>query len=548
MPYFDWYSVDAQLNGAWVDITRDVVGEISCGYSIMANGPLDRVAGPGELKILLNNSRGNSAGKRGYYSPNHSNCRAGWKPGIKLRVRFSLDGRVIRKWIGKIPVKEGMKPYTGVLAADKLVEVTARTFIEDMANHTLTEIKMETEKTAAEGLALVLADMPVAPDGTVDYGTMESTFPTIFDTARSNTSALGEVSKLVQSEIGFFYETRSGLVIEGRQTRSAEKTVLDKYPQAKSMLSYLVDSDGNYLNANGKKLLASAGTDAQFTDSQLEMDVSENTNFYNNVRFVAYPRRIDAAATSVLFELSSAMQIKAGESAVISGGYSDPDNKAKSVSCIDAVDVLVAGVHYALNSAKDGSGTDLSADLAISLSWSTGRFAYSVENIGAVDGYIVLLKVIGQGVYLDDPAEFYLQSDASIALYGKSAPLIVDMKYQDDPMVALRWGRIALYQYSALRDHVNSVKYPANRDFKYLSAFLYLEPGDRIRLYEGMTGIGQDFFIQGVQFTIQDDLVFFTWTLRAAAYDVFQPVKWTSDTTPVPGSGSWSDDVYGWDF
>jgi hypothetical protein len=282
-------------------------------------------------------------------------------------------------------------------------------------------------------------------------------------------------------------------------------------------------------------------------DEQLAMDVTDNTNWYNNVRFVAYPRRVDAGVGATLYELANRMLVRAGESAVISGGYKDPHNKAKSVSCIDVV-TPAAGVHYSMNSAKDGSGDDLTANMSATLDWTTGRFFYNVTNNGAEDGYVAL-NIVGQGVYLDETSEFYVQNDSSIAKYGKSEALIVDMKYQSDPMVAIRWANISLFQYSLLRNHVNSVAFMANKHFHYLSAFLYIEPGDRIRLSESLAGVNEEYFVQGLSFTIQPGgLVEFMWKVRAAAYDVFEFVKWTSDGTPVMGYGTWDDEFYGWDF
>lgn len=548
MPFFDAYVIEARINQVWVNLTPDVVGEIGCSYGIMGNGPLDRVASPGELRFMLDNSAHNSVRTEGYYSPHHERCMPGFAAGIKVRLRITFDGRVVNKFIGRVPVKEGLKPLTGLLSSAKYVEVTARDGIDEMANHTLTSVTLGTDKTAAEGIALAIADMGAAPDGIAVYKEMSSVFPTIFDTARSSSTVLAEISKMVQSELGFFYITRLGLVAEGRMTRSKYKIVLDQYPKDKVELSLLVNEDDDFIvTENGERLLISEATDAQFADEQLAMDVTESSNWYNNVRFASYPRRVDAGVGATLYELANRMLVRAGESAVISGGYKDPDNKAKSVSCIDVV-TPAAGVHYSMNTAKDGSGADITADMSATLDWTTGRFFYNVTNNGAEDGYVAL-KIVGRGVYLDETAEFYVQNDASIAQYGKSEPLIVDMKYQSDPMVAIRWANISLFQYSLLHSHVNSVTFTANKFTRYLSAFLYIEPGDRIRLKENMVGIDQDYFVQGVSFTIQPGgLVEFVWKVRAAAYDVFEFVKWTSDGTPVMGYGTWDDEFYGWDF
>jgi hypothetical protein len=483
----------------------------------------------------------------GYYSPGNVNCRPGFKPGLKVRIRFYLDGNIIQKWTGKIP-KDGIIVTPGNYA-NKTVSVTVKDWIYTASVHPIKGISFAQNKTQMEGVSLVLANMPTGlqPPGVVDYCTPESTFSTLFDINSTTTTALSEFGKLIQSEVGFIYLTRSGLRVEGRLTRNEEKNALDVYPKARTELNYLAVDSGNYLvNEDGCKLLISATTEAIFSNIQDSASMSYGEGYYNSAKFRAYPRRIDATATTVLFSLQSPMLIEAGETVVISGGYSDPTGVATQVSGIDMV-TPVATTHYQMFVNKDGTGTDLTANLTVTATFGTGDFQYSIVNSGA-EGYITKCTAVGKGVYTDIPVESYEEDAVDIEAYEPS-PLVCDMKYQDDPLVASRWAKISLFQAKTFRTSIDEYHIKASIDSVYLYAFLYIEPGMRVRIKEDVTGIYSDFFVQGVKFDIAlDHTLEFSWVLRASGLDTFKFVKWSPTSTPVAGYGTWDDTLYGWDF
>jgi hypothetical protein len=249
------------------------------------------------------------------------------------------------------------------------------------------------------------------------------------------------------------------------------------------------------------------------------------------------------------------MYIDAGASdVVISGGYSDPTGIAKQVSGINMV-TPVATTHYLMFANEDGTGTNLTANLTVSTidpvtsesTLGTGDFKVFISNSGAA-GYITMFKLLGKGVYTNIPVEYYEEYAADIEAYEPS-PLVCDMKYQADPLVASRWAQISLFQTKTFRTSIDDYHIKASIDEIYLYAFLYIEPGMRVRIKEDVTGLYSDFFVQGVKFDIGlDHSLEFSWVLRAVGLDTFNFTKWTTDTTPVVGSGGWNDPIYGWDF
>ena len=58
-----------------------------------------------------------------------------------------------------------------------------------------------------------------------------------------------------------------------------------------------------------------------------------------------------------------------------------------------------------------------------------------------------------------------------------------------------------------------------------------------------------DFFVTGVKFTMMKcGLLQFTWTIKPVGLDTWNFTKWIADDVTIPESGTWDDQVYGWDF
>ena len=108
-----------------------------------------------------------------------------------------------------------------------------------------------------------------------------------------------------------------------------------------------------------------------------------------------------------------------------------------------------------------------------------------------------MCKAVGKGIYTDQVAEYSVEDTAAIALYGRR-PLAVDMKCQDDASVARYWASVKLAQYSSLVPTLQTFSLFASRQSAYLYAFLYIEPGDRIRITEDVSGVDGDFFVTRV--------------------------------------------------
>lgn len=517
--YLDFYSIEAKFDGVtWSNVTQDIIEPVTCKYGILGNHPMDRVADIGEMRLIFNNTATNSAGLVGYYTPGHINCRPGFKTGLEVRLRIVHNEIEVVKFIGKVPPR-GINPTTGKFAANKTL-VIVLDWLEQASNHYLQGMTLLENVSAERGISAIIANMQAPPPGATSFYNMESTFPTVFDTLRSRTTALSEMAKLINSELGFLYLTSRGLAAEGRFTRTHELIHLSHILKSKADSDVIITETGAALiDENGRVILANQGYPAIFDNSQRDMSVSYGKNLTNSVKFTAYPRRVDASAV-LLFALQNPIRLDSGSSARIQGRYRDPAGGASEVSGINMI-TPVAGTHYLMNTNRDGSGTDVTNRLVMTVIFSTNGFTADVENTGEADAWITKLELLGRGIYIYDMLEYVSEDQLSISEYG-IYPLSVDMKYQNDPLVASAWSAITLVTYKNSRMSVDKVHYIANRSKPLLGAFVFLEPGSLIEVKEDAAGINDRFYIQGIEFSIAPGgLIHFSYILRESEVDSY---------------------------
>jgi hypothetical protein len=271
MVYLDNWTIEMQFaTGVWTDVTEDVINKSVKGeYGIRDNGPTDRVASTGRMTFSLNNSESNSLGVIGLYSPGRATCRTGFTSGIPVRARFSGVGLTRTKFYGKI-APDGIKPAPGIYGERK-TEVTVLDWMNQAATHELDLPAYTTNKRIEQVVALIVANMPLAPLST-NYAVGNDTFVSVFDTVTSKTKALSEFQKLALSEYGFIYvqptETSDEcLTVENRNAKITG-IALTNIPQESGNL--LMDiggiTSGNLISDNFESGGFSAGWTSQSTD------------------------------------------------------------------------------------------------------------------------------------------------------------------------------------------------------------------------------------------------------------------------------------------
>lgn len=501
MIYFDSWAIEI-YNGGWVDVTDDVrqTPHPKWNRGIMSNKPQERVGYPGYFNFSLDNSVSNSAGLAGYYSPGHTNCWAGWTSGLLVRLIFVYEGISYYKYYGRI-LPDGI--YVAPLPLGKRdVKVTCGDWMWLAGRHELKSLTFAQNKTANELVALVNANMPIAPLAT-SYATGVETFPSVFDINNSKTTALAEYNRAAMSEWTYIYvkgDLTGGetLVVENQTTRSSN-TASPVLPLPSTECGFLLkESDGSYLlKEDGDKLILNETQSAIFDNLMVDgMVVNYGRTQSNRVSSTAYPRRVDSSATTVLYELQKSFEIAAGETITgFRGSYRDPDNLASRVSGI-SMQALVSGTDYTATLNEDGTGGSEVAHLTITPTFGTEAVIYEIYNDAAHSVWIQTLRAVGKGVYIYDTIES-VQDDTDSQLTHGVIPMSLDLKYQADARKVQQFCSYIISKESLPRQTVDACPMWANIDGLQMYGFLYLEPGQKATFKEAQTGIDGDYFIMG---------------------------------------------------
>lgn len=522
------YAIYMQFSGtasAWTDITSDVIFPIEGEYGMGGVNVVDRIAQTGSLTFALDNSANNSAGLIGYYSPGHANCRSGFRVGIPTKIVFTYDGRNYCKFKGRVP-PDGIivSPFE---TGERKTYVTVRDWMEQASVHEITLPTLLQDKTTDESIQAVIDNMPIPPEN-IEYGNMSNTSSYVFDTTSSRTKAMTEITKIVMSEFGYAYiahdeNNEEKLVIEGRNDRS-ESVVKDSVISPTEISGKLLTEGGDYLLTEDGDYILLNETLSLSLGEYIRPDASvvHAPEIATEVKATAHPRKVDADATTVLFSLEKPIKIDAGETLTgLRGRYRDPAGAATYVSGMDMV-TPAGTTHYLANTDSAGTATDITDMLTVTATYGASDVSYTITNSGTVDGYITFLQAVGRGIYNYDPVTYVATDATSKAEFG-SYVISIDMKYQDDPTVANALVNILLARKKDPATAFEEVSFVANRNLSLMGAFLESDIGTRIRLTETVSGIDEDYFIQGVRFKVYPGgIIEYAWKVKRASEDIYQ--------------------------
>jgi hypothetical protein len=528
---FNSITIYAKLQGnlgEWTDVSSDICHShpISYTYGIRGNSVNDRVADTGEMTLCFDNSENNSAGLVGYYSPGNTNCRSGFAAGLQIKLVAVYENDTKTLFYGRIP-PNGIKPQP-LRYGERKTLVTVLDWMEQAAIHEIDLPEYTTNKTAAEVGTLIVANMPIAPMG-YELSDCEFTFPYVFDTLKGgHTKAMSEFQKASVSEQGRVYIKHDKfsdeiLAIEGKNTRS-NTLPTDEVAKPTNLCGFLLMETGEFLlQETGDKIILDETIPLDLEDEMKTATISHGEEIITTAKSVCYPRKIDAAANTTLFNLDKVIEIDAGETiSGLRGRFRDPDGAATYVTGLNVV-ATVGTTHYLMNAASAGTGTDMTSLLALTVEIGSDSINYgTITNTGTVTGYITKLCAIGKGVYTYDPITYVAESDTAKSKYG-SYVVSLDMKYQDDPTFAAALTNIIVARKSDPKTMINSVTFTANRSFGLMGAFMLCDIGTRVRLTETVSGVDEDYFINGLGAKIYNMRVAeYTWYVSRAADDIYQ--------------------------
>jgi len=481
------YALEVELagvGGGWTNIISDVVqnSTIELEYGIRGGGPHDRMAQTGMLRFTLNNSTTNSGGLLGYYSPANTNKRSGWA--LKDRVRFSITygGSTYYKFVGWL---DEITPRPGQYLS-RVVECVAVDWMDWAARTPVQDVATLTNTTADLVFTALVNSSPVAPISTT-VQTGSDTLAYALDNVRQEESTImAEIQRLCQSEYGLCY-------IKGNTTAGGELKFENRSARVNATSSFTFE-DADI-----------TGLDARYGADSIR----------NKVRVNVYPRRADASNV-VLFTLQNKPQLSAGQSITLSCPYVNPNEKGARVGGTSMV-TPVATTDYTANTLENGSGTDRTANLTVSVPTFGGDSAtVTLTNTHASSIYVTKLQLRGLGLYTDESVYVEKSDSASITAYGEQA-LTYEMPYQSSPIIGAAIASRILSEWKDPNTDTASLTFCATETETKLTRALTSDISTCFVAEERVTGLNEAFWINGVNMrVIPGKQMLVTWWLARA--------------------------------
>lgn len=456
-------TVEVELSGeggGWTTLS-DIAGRpgIKGTYGIQGNTPRDRVATTGTLSFELRNGPGNSAGTLGYYSPDHASKLTGWGVGIGVRLAIVYGGTTYYKWRGTV---EDIVPVPGQYRETRVL-VTCVDWMDDAAKAMIRNIPTQTDQRTDELLTILVEGTGTLGEwggvsrqpGATSFSTGKETLEYAFDGAEDETTpVLTEIQKVASSEFGRVF-------VKGDTTQGGTLTFENRTDRGeKSTNSVALDDD------DLREMIARGSRDDALNDITVQV----------------HPRRIDAAATSVLFNLEYVPKIVPGEELEINVIYRDPDQRAVRVGGTAMVEPAPS-TDYTFNTEADGSGSDRTAYVSVDVAVRT----VTIKNFGKDTGHLTKFQIRGKGIYAYETVSSEARDGLSQYRYGLKT-FFLDMAYQSSPTIARSASSYLLHQNKNPYTRIDSVAFTANASSALMTQALAREVGDRIGITETLTG------------------------------------------------------------
>ncbi len=463
-------TIEGQFNGVdWVDISADVLDEVNWKRGIFGNGPLDRVAGTGRLNLALDNSISNSGALLGYYSPSHTNARSGFELGLPIRAKYVYDGNTYYPYYGLMNVAN---PDAGQYG-ERRVGVVVPDYMNIMANYKMKQIAVQATKRPDEVITTVVAALPIAPLAN-SYDTDPDTYTRSLHTEKDEVTAARTVAqRLAMSSYGYVFvvgDTTGGETLrwQSRHARLTDFTLT-----------------------------------VTLTDTMNELKViRSHDNIYNTIKAVTYPVQVREGAT--LYTSQREFEVKPGSPLSFIAPYTDATGAGRRITGAENTVEPVEDTHYRASAFPDGSGDDISALCGVVVTWGANSAAVTITNSFAGTMYVNLFNLVGDALLMYDPVVYETTDTTSRDAYGNKI-LRYDMPYQEDPNVGEDFGDYLLARHKDPVNEISGVQFVANTNATLMTAAMVTDIGERVKIVETLTGISAEYFVNGVEHTIDDN-------------------------------------------
>ncbi len=498
---------------AWTDVD-DIRSQepVIVEYGIIGNTPSDRIANTGKLTFSLDNSEHNSAGQLGYYSTLNALHRTGFALNVPVRLALSCAsvdlGAPYYKFRGRLDVAQS---DSGELS-DRMTHCSALDQMDDWSTVLEPDLDPQLDRRSDQVLTSILdalsSDMQ-PPARSIETGL--ETYPYALDGGTGQRLSIRDrLNQIALSEFGKMF-------FKGDTTQGGTFAFQNRHHAPLNTI-----------------VLFDLEDDIALDGLSLE---TYRSNVYRSVAVTIHPVTVDAVET-VLYSLTSTrVFISSGEvSASLFGPYRDPDTH-EQIGGRDFVG-LFPGYDYTLNSAEDGSGTDLTAYLNVTFSATGSGVRWILQNHAPIGGW-AWVQLRGKAI-----RRSLLELAVTVpGGFGRQV-LTFDMPYQSDANIGTDVAEYLATLLATPSAQIASVRFLANRTVDHMAAALRREPGDRVMVSEIVNGItDSEAMINGVRLELEQGgegvLVWCTWFLDAISATHYWlaglPGSSEAGVTTIPG-------------
>jgi len=517
--------VMAELESVWTDITSDVLTELStaaptCKRGFSSNRYDDVLADTGTFTFWVNNSDGE-------YDPELVTATAGWDIGTKIEVRFTCEEKQYKRFYGAIV---NMQP-DDITENIGFIKVTTLGWLRNLYNYPMKNVEIQVNKTGDEALTLIVAGITEQPLA-INYDVGTNEFEAVFDTVLPTTKGATEANKIALSEGGYIYTQNHWhdgeiLRFENANARNGLRELKTR-PQDIATAGYIQDETGeNILDEEGNPIGAEVQEDVTLNGTNFEsMERDRGANILNKVKVTAYPKSSDDSV-QVLYSLGKPLKIAPGQTKTIVGNYTKPGTEEKITVYDSLMEDPVATTDYLMNRLRNGTGTDLTADLTVTRVYEADKFTDTLVNNSVYTGYVTLLQARGYGVYMGDTLSVEVEDIPSQTAYGVKE-LVINQLYQTDVEQGTMEANKILFLEKDPRNRYNKINMKANKNAANMYSFLTVDIGDLVHIENSVTGLDSDFYVQGISWTVSSgNIIDFSWLIKEAF------TEQSSNLTPV---------------
>lgn len=261
---------------------------------------------------------------------------------------------------------------------------------------------------------------------------------------------------------------------------------------------------------------------ATYNESHFDSAITKDGEDIINDLTLSYTSRDVGSEGTVLWTLKSIpFLLKNGNKRAFNARYFDVNNEQLNVGARTTI-APVSGIDFTANLTSDGSGTDLSSTISVSVESSGNGAKITVFNNSGIDVYVTLLQM--RGTPITHIEERYQTVDGASIAANELYPKSIEVRALDNTSLAEQFGNYVVAKFKDPIFRFETVTFNSLNGDTMTDASVNRVIGDKITITDASTNHDRDYIIVGEQnmLTIAGDHPRdVTWILKPAEREAF---------------------------